>query len=246
MKRISMSYCKRRLFQAFTRLDLVVVAGSVFLVLALALPALASKARSQQAVCFNNLRQIGRALHIWGNDHGNYFPWQVAPSDGGSRVRTDSGGYYGTNTGTTTWIQFGMLSNELGSPKFLSCPSDDRRVATEFSFNPEKGLFHNNFRDNAISYFICSDANWMLPGMLLAGDRNMQWDDLVSICASVGYPAATIFPGGGNVHWTNNIHFNAGHWLYVDGRVGFLDNTAVAATINTVGDGNGYTHVLTP
>jgi hypothetical protein len=238
MKRISMSHCRRRLFEAFTRLDLVVVAGSVFLVLALALPALASKARSQQAVCFNNLREIGRAFHLWGNDHGNLFPLYVPPAQGGTFVGMTGGG-------TTTWVQYGALSNELSSPQLLACPSDNRRVATEFSSDPNKGLFHNNFRDNAISYFICADADWKLPWMLLGGDRNIKWDNFDATCSSAGTPVYRL-AGSTSGRWTNSLHLNAGHWLYVDGRVSFVDNMYFAGNWPRVGDGYNDCHFLAP
>jgi len=62
----------------------------------LLLPALAkAKEKAQQINCVNNLKQIGLAAHQWANDHDGKFP-----------------------------PNFIAMSNELGTPKILVCPSD--------------------------------------------------------------------------------------------------------------------------
>ncbi len=48
------------------------------------LPLLANtRQRSEQAACANNLRQIGRAVHLWGNDHGDWGPMRLPIAEGG-------------------------------------------------------------------------------------------------------------------------------------------------------------------
>jgi len=63
---------------AFTRIELLFcLLGAALLVLP-AISLLASnKSESQRVICFNNLRQIGRAFQQWANDHNEKFPWQV-------------------------------------------------------------------------------------------------------------------------------------------------------------------------
>src|SRR5437762_9809206 len=62
--------------QAFTRLELIIVLITLALLGAIALPVLAgNKARSEQALCFSNLRQIGHAFHLWASDHADRNPW---------------------------------------------------------------------------------------------------------------------------------------------------------------------------
>jgi type II secretory pathway pseudopilin PulG len=75
---------------------------------AMLLPALAkAKYRAQQVSCVNNMKQIGLAARMYANDHGDKFP----PS-------------------------FLAMSNELNTPKILTCPSDKRtRAETWSGFN---------------------------------------------------------------------------------------------------------------
>ncbi len=62
----------------------------------LLLPALAkAKEKAQQINCVNNLKQVSLAAHRWANDHDGKFP-----------------------------PNFTAMSNELGTPKILVCPSD--------------------------------------------------------------------------------------------------------------------------
>ena len=42
--------------------------------------------RSDLVVCGNNLRQVGRAFHMWASDHGGENPWWTSYADGGSYV----------------------------------------------------------------------------------------------------------------------------------------------------------------
>jgi len=55
---------------AFTRLDLAMVLAALGLLSGIAWPVLAgNKQRSEQVSCLGNLRQIGRAVQLWGSDH---------------------------------------------------------------------------------------------------------------------------------------------------------------------------------
>src|SRR5437763_15248724 len=71
--------------RAFTRLELAVVLAALVLLAGVCLPVLASsKLRGEQAMCFNNLREIGRAFHQWASDHGERNPWVTPVSEGGT------------------------------------------------------------------------------------------------------------------------------------------------------------------
>src|SRR3954451_2531699 len=101
---------------AFTRVELVFCAAAVALLLIPALSVLASnKSDSQRMICFNNLRHIGRAFETWASDHGDANPWRVRPEDGGLYSHTLVG---------ELWYEFGVMSNQLASPKVLVCPAD--------------------------------------------------------------------------------------------------------------------------
>src|SRR5438876_1984416 len=162
--------------RAFTRLELAAVLAAALLLAALALPVLANtKPRADRVTCLNNLRLIGRAEHIWANDHNDSLPWRVDVSEGGTQ---HTGGLQ-----NNAWFNYGKMSNELATPTILACPSDPSvRVARNFSNSPA-GFFNPGLRNNAVSYFIGLDTYVTSPYFQLttasgglAGDRNLQVD----------------------------------------------------------------------
>ncbi len=62
-----------RLLSGFTLIELLVVISIIALLISLLLPALArAKQLALQIQCASNMRQIGIALHEYGNEYGNY------------------------------------------------------------------------------------------------------------------------------------------------------------------------------
>src|SRR6185436_12299282 len=91
----------------FTFVDLLAVLAVVVLLSALAGPVLANpRLRSDRVVCANNLRQIGMAMQLWANDHGDAIPPEVSLTDGGT---------FGHPLAANVWLHFSWLSNELRS-----------------------------------------------------------------------------------------------------------------------------------
>src|SRR3954465_9454074 len=110
--------------RAFTRTDLLFFGGGLAFLFAMALSVWGSnKSESRRAVCANNLRQIGRAYQIWGSDHDELLPWQ-----GFSNTGSDGGVIGFPNLAANAWWQYSVISNQLGSPKILSCPADEKKV----------------------------------------------------------------------------------------------------------------------
>jgi hypothetical protein len=229
---------------AFTRADLLAVFGAILLLVLLAWPAGAGRKRqSEQGMCLVNLYQIGRAFQSWGNDHGDRRPWRVPQSEGGT---------FPSETGIksgSAWREFAWISNDLAHAKFFACPGDrgTRRVAQEFSANPDGGFLNPGFRNNALSYFVGLDTYPDTPREILSGDRNFDVDLSPAFCNAGINNAAGIFKGEptGNVRWTNSIHGLQGNLLRNDGSVEMMDQRQFAEAWQT-GDPFDAVHVLMP
>src|SRR5438105_9380424 len=132
---------------AFTRVELLFCLVGATLLLLPALSLLASnKSESQRIICFNNLRQIGRAFQVCANEHNDMFTWRVAQADGGTQ---------GSPLGRLLWFQYTTISNQLESPKVLVCPADTStpKMAQTWG-NAPGGFLSVNNRNDAVSYII--------------------------------------------------------------------------------------------
>ena len=196
---------------AFTRLDLIAVLLVLSLCAAVVLPALASsRPRSLRVMCANNLRQIGNAFHLWGNDHGDVPPYAVSVADGGTRLHP---------LAVNPWLHFSWVSNELASPRVLLCPSDSGRSAEAWSGSPTEGYLHPTFANNATSYFLSHGGGGKVvwPFTFLLGDRNVGgWSNSRG---SVFFNSALDSNLTGAAWWTNGLHGQMGNVFRYDGAV---------------------------
>jgi hypothetical protein len=224
--------------RAFSRADLLFCVAGITFLFALAASLFAgTKSESQRAVCFNNLRQIGRAFHVWGNDYEEKLPWQTYVSAGGTRHHM---------LGGNAWWQYSWISNQLGSPRILVCPADGpKRPADNWGTGPG-GFLNPAYRNNGLSYspFLHALAN--NPASLLAGDRNFGMDQSSTTCpffVSGGSCFALFAPGIRT--WTNAVHGLAGHLLFMEGSVQFTTPTEFQQAISRSEEGDtGVVHGL--
>jgi len=130
--------------------------------------------------CINNLREIGIAYRLWANDHNDHFPWAD------------------TNIAQNTLQPFEyclMASNEMNSPKILTCPLDTNRARAS--------VFDANFGNSNISYFFGLNADEAKPNTLLAGDRSLSTNQQI-LSGVVSLQAAQ------NVGWAPGLHVDSG------------------------------------
>jgi prepilin-type N-terminal cleavage/methylation domain-containing protein len=101
MKQIKMS-AQRNEGSAFTLIELLVVIAIIAILASMLLPSLArAKGEGQRADCLNNLKQLGMAHVMYGDDNGGFFP---------------------PRCGTNRWPN--MLLNNYKNTNVLVCPTD--------------------------------------------------------------------------------------------------------------------------
>lgn len=226
---------------AFARADLLAIVAALLVLGTLALPVLANhRSQSDRAVCWNNLRLLGRGFHQWGSDHGERLPWVVPASEGGTSPKSNP-------LANNTWFHFAVFSNELSTPRILACPSDaSRRPANQWSVSPEGGFLHPTYRNCAVSYLLSVDGDPGLNQQLaLSADRNIQHSGVISSC-SLGFTTAfALNPRASTTGWKADLHGLSGNVLLRDGQVRSTTSTGLRSLLWN-DDDNGTFHLLLP
>ena len=206
----------------FTLVDFMVVMAVLAAAVVLLLPTIRPPRhnRSPRITCMNNLKLTSLAYRLWATDNGNRFPVDVSVTNGGAMEAVASGNFA---------LVFQVMSNELGTPKILFCPTDKPRIqATAFANATAKGIVPFLGNSN-LSYFVGLDATPASPQMFLSGD-----DNLLVAGAAVKPGILSLWT---NTHaaWSDKRHEKQGNVGLADGSVQGFSSSKLAEALRSTG-----------
>ncbi len=233
--------------RAFTLTELLVVIVIIAIICALLLPALGQvREAARMVTCMNNLRQLGLAVHGYGNEQDGLLPMSYANEDGN---------YSGSGQGSAKmWPQYLApyieRSDQVESGSQLTvnanvfgCPTKRqtyRRITNSWTgFTPGYGYTRWAMPLGYPSWspwwgwVTCTDfidmsvSGW--PHIAMARITRKSERPVISDCANWYLWGEILYPS--NIQGTN-CHRGKAEALYHDGHVGLSDATAILNDLN--------------
>jgi prepilin-type processing-associated H-X9-DG protein len=194
-------------------------------------------------------------MRTWALDNGDQFPMKVPGLQGGASESVGQRTSNGKDDHKGVNMMFGVMSNELSTPKVLICPSeyDSRGAASTYSYTVPNGANATPFtNDLNVSYFVGVDAQDQYPQMFLTGDHNLgeganpptiefqqakTGNQRFNVSLGTNFPTATTTLVG----WLDNMHSKQGNVGLADGSVQGFSTTKLREALKNTGDPGGNT-----
>ena len=243
---------------AFTFKELLIVVAVVAVVAILAgvlsYAVRSARTRSENVRCKANLQEVILAFQVWANEADrNTVP---------SRVPTPVG-LYRSAKGTSLWMHYAWISNELKVPLILACPAD-RTVGLKPAGSWTEFLGEDH-RNQAVSYAlgmdigirpepdarrpatrITEDGSLMRDAVMI--DRHFKASDVPADCSALAPGAVNVVgfrSGDSTVDWSNGSHPKGGNVARADGSVATVDGKGLLEAIS-LSDDKGSAHFMKP
>ena len=194
---------------SFTLIELLVVIAIIAILAAMLLPALSqAREKARQAVCMNNLKQIGVGFMLYLQDNGEYFPYSWSP------------GYGNWLDNLNATLGTGYVADET-DPGIFHCPSHPEYLfspsGTSYGYNNYCGLSFPSKVDWAPFKFSRLSQVTSPSSTLIVADVEEKEGSQYGILSSVG--VSTRHNGGsnvlfvdGHVEWASKVDVDASDW----------------------------------